>query len=243
MQDFTITNAGKQLMARMIAGSTTANFTRVAASDHDYSGADLEALTDLQGIKQEVFPSDLAVEDATSIRVVAVFDNSALAQRYYVRAVGLYAAEADGTETLYAVSICDDGNPDSLPAFGGKTVYSLTYDMYIRVDSTDQMTLELNPLAYVTAETLMRMINETKALRATPDAYGMVKTSDASDVTDSAGLALPATEKNPELEGTLANQIREANEAITALGAAVIISDTAPSQTENVLWVKPGGST
>lgn len=243
MQDFVITNAGKQLMARMIAGATTANFTKVVASDHDYSGVDLEALTELQDIKQEVFPSDLSVEDATSIRVVAVFDNSEITQRYYVRAVGLYAEEADGTETLYAVSICDDENPDSLPAFGGKTVYSLTYDIYIRVDSTDQMTLELNPLAYVTAETLTHMINETKALRATSETYGMVKLSDASTVVDATGLALPATEKNPDVDGTLANQIRAANTAIAALGAAVIISATAPSQTANVLWVKPGGST
>lgn len=38
-------------------------------------------------------------------------------------------------------------------------------------------------------------------------------------------------------------QNKVVNEAITALGAAVIISDTAPSRTENVLWVKPGGDT
>lgn len=236
MQGFTITNAGKQLMARMIAGAATANFTKVVASDHDYSGAGLEALTELQDIRQEVFPSDLSVEDATSIRVVAVFDNLEITQRYYVRAVGLYAEEADGTETLYAVSICDE-NPDSLPAFGGKTVYSLTYNMYIRVDNTEQMTLELNPMAYVTAETLTRMINETKALRATQDVFGMVKLSDASNVTDMTGIALPATEKNPDVEGTLANQIKEANNAIAAKGASVIISETAPSETDNVLWV------
>lgn len=235
MQGFTITNAGKQLMARMIAGATTSNFTKVVASDHDYSGVDLEALTELQDIKQEVFPSDLSVEDATSIRVVAVFDNSEITQRYYLRTIGLYATESDGTETLYAVSICDE-NPDSLPAFGGKTAYSLTYNMYIRVDNTDQMTLELNPLAYVTVETLTRMINETKALRATQETYGMVKMSDASDVTDAAGLALPATEKNPELEGTLASQIKEANNAIAAKGAPVLIQETAPSDT-TALWV------
>lgn len=235
MQDFTITNAGKQLMARLIAGAATANFTKVVASDHDYSGVDLETLTELEDIRQEVLPSDLSVDDATSIRVIAVFDNSEITQRYYVRAVGLYAEETDGTKTLYAVSICDE-NPDSLPAFGGKTVYSLTYDMYIRVDSTDQMTLEVNPLAYVTAETLTRMINETKALRATKETYGMVKMSDASDVTDAAGLALPTTEKNPELEGTLASQIKEANNAISAKGAPVLIQETAPSDT-TALWV------
>lgn len=220
MQDFTITNAGKQLMARMIAGATTANFTKVAASDHDYSGVDLETLTELQDIKQEVFPSDLSVDDATSIKVTAVFDNSELTQRYYVRAVGLYAEETDGTETLYAVSICDE-TPDSLPAFGGKTVYSLTYSMYIRVDSTEQITLELNPLVYITAETLTRMINETKALRATSETYGMAKLSDSAAVTDSTGLVLAATEKNATIEGTLANQLSRLNTEYTKLSRGI----------------------
>lgn len=235
MQDFTITNAGKQLMARMMAGETIANFTKVAAADHDYSGTDIEALTELQDIKQEVMPSELSVEDATSIRVIAVFENSKIMQRYNIRAIGLYAEESDGTETLYAVSICDE-NPDSLPAFGGKTVYSITYDMHIRVDSTNQVTLELNPLAFATIETLTRMINETKDLRATHESYGMAKLSNASDVTDATGIALPATEKNPDVEGTLAKQIQDANSAIAAKGAPVLIQETTPSDT-SALWV------
>ena len=236
MQDFTITNAGYQLMTRMIAGLTTANFTKVVAADHDYSGVELEKLTALQDIKQEVFPSDLSVEDATSIRVITVFENSKVEQRFYIRAIGLYAEEPDGTETLYAVSICDE-DLDSLPAFGGKKVYSITYDMYIRVDRTDQMTLELNPMAYITAETLTRMINETKALRASSETYGMVKISDASDVTELIGVALPAKEKNPNVEGTLAKQIQDANSRITALGAPVLIQDTEPDD-KTALWVK-----
>ena len=241
MQGFTITNAGKQMMTRLIVGATTANFTKVAASDHDYSGVDLEELTELQDIKQEVFPSDMSMDDATSIRMVSVFDNSQITQRYYVRAIGLYAEESDGTETLYAVSICgDDEDPDSMPAFGGKTVYSLTYDMYIRVDSTDQMTLELNPLAYVTTETLTRIIDETRALRATKEEYGMVKMSDASDVTDATGLALPATEKNASIPGTLANQLKTKGEELNEkIGAKVVITsdDTTPPDDHSVLWV------
>lgn len=42
---------------------------------------------------------------------------------------------------------------------------------------------------------------------ATKNTQGVVKLSDSSAVTDSTGLALPATEKNASIEGTLANQI------------------------------------
>lgn len=46
---------------------------------------------------------------------------------------------------------------------------------------------------------------------ATKEAKGVVKLSDSEDVTDSTGLALPATEKNASIEGTLAHGIAELN--------------------------------
>ena len=45
--------------------------------------------------------------------------------------------------------------------------------------------------------------------------YGHVKLSDSSAVTNSTGLALPATEKNANIEGTLANQISKLNTNLT----------------------------
>lgn len=45
-------------------------------------------------------------------------------------------------------------------------------------------------------------------VKASTSATGHVKLSDSSAVTDSTGLALPATEKNASVDGTLANQIK-----------------------------------
>ena len=60
-------------------------------------------------------------------------------------------------------------------------------------------------------DSLNQAIEEAKALKASLEQYGMVQLNDTSVVTDSTGLALPATEKNPNLEGTLANQISQLN--------------------------------
>lgn len=51
------------------------------------------------------------------------------------------------------------------------------------------------------------IIDEELAQKATAIQLGRVKVTDSSAVTDSTGLALPATEKNAALEGTMANQI------------------------------------
>lgn len=52
------------------------------------------------------------------------------------------------------------------------------------------------------------------SLGATADKAGHVKLSNSSAVTDSTGLALPATEKNAALDGTMANQIATLNKSL-----------------------------
>lgn len=54
---------------------------------------------------------------------------------------------------------------------------------------------------------LESLIEQTQALRADLENYGMVKLSNSSAVTENVGLALPATEKNPNIEGSLANEL------------------------------------
>ena len=66
-------------------------------------------------------------------------------------------------------------------------------------------------------DSLNQAIEEAKALKASLEQYGMVQLNDTSVVTDSTGLALPATEKNPNLEGTLANQISQLNTDLESL--------------------------
>lgn len=66
-------------------------------------------------------------------------------------------------------------------------------------------------LAAAQGKVLKELIDEVKSLRATLNAYGLVKVTDSSAVTDSTGLALAATEKNASISGTLANQISQLN--------------------------------
>ena len=68
-----------------------------------------------------------------------------------------------------------------------------------------------NSIISAKIEELTKAIEDATALRASLQAYGMVKLTDSSAVTDSTGLALPATEKNASIDGTLANQISQLN--------------------------------
>lgn len=59
------------------------------------------------------------------------------------------------------------------------------------------------------------------SLNATANKAGHVKLSSSSAVTDSTGLALPATEKNASLDGTMANQIAALNKSLNVESVAV----------------------
>ena len=56
---------------------------------------------------------------------------------------------------------------------------------------------------------LENRIEELEGREATMETPGLVRISKSSAVTDSAGLALAASEKNASLEGTLASEIKK----------------------------------
>ena len=151
MQDLVITNKGQELMAKMIAGTSTATFTKICTSDFDYSNTDLEDLLEMYDIKQTALISKVSRTDTTLVEVLAAINNSDLKNGYYVRGLGLYAEDSDDNEILYAVSI-ENENPDYMPAFGGKTVSGISYRLNTKVDNSEQVTLEINSAAVPTIE-------------------------------------------------------------------------------------------
>lgn len=153
MYDLVITNKGQELMAKMIAGTSTATFTKICTSDFDYSNTDLENLIEMYDIKQTALISKVSRTDTTLVEVLAAINNSDLESGYYVRGLGLYAKDSDNNEVLYAVSI-DSENPDYMPAFGGKTVSGISYRLNTKVDNSEQVTLEISPAAIPTIEQL-----------------------------------------------------------------------------------------
>ena len=58
-------------------------------------------------------------------------------------------------------------------------------------------------------ERIEQDIERLEGLKASLTQSGSVQLSSASDVTDSTGMALPVTEKNPTIDGTLANELQK----------------------------------
>ncbi len=164
MQNLVITKSGKELLARIIAETTTVQFTRVATSDFDYSEANLEELTSLAQVRQSVLVSEVKRTDLTLVQVHAAMNNTELTEGYYIRAVGLYAQDSDGAESLYAVTISEVA--DYMPAFGGKTISGATFTLNTKVDNSEQVTLVVDPAALATVTQLKEVLEELERLKA-----------------------------------------------------------------------------
>lgn len=226
MQDLIITNQGQELIAKMIAGTSTASFTKIQTSDYDYSKETLKNLTFLYDVKQEALISSVTRTDTTMVEVIGAVNNSELSAGYYVKALGLFASDIDGNEILYAVCIEPD-NPDYMPAFGGKTVSGITYKMNTKVDISSQVTLEISPAAVPTMEqvnNLTVIVNQLNILlNNKADASHTHSASEVSGLPTS----LPANGGNAETVGNAAVM------TTAALGLHRMASGTAAATSAN----------
>lgn len=141
-----ITNKGNELAAQLLAGTTTASFTKIVTSGHDYSGCDLKMLEGLE-IKQETLVSQVEREEAAVVTVYGSIDAEGLTEGYYIQAVGLYAKDAEGMEILYAVA--RDEHPKYLAPYddGSRILSGATFKLHVRVDNADQVSIEVDSAA------------------------------------------------------------------------------------------------
>lgn len=157
MGELVVTNKGKELITKLIEGSETINFTRIKTSIHDYSSDNLEDLTDIEEVRQESMISSVEKTDNTVVEVIAMINNNALQEGYYIKTIGLYAKDSNDNEILYGVSVAGK-YADYMPAYGGKTVSSISYKLITKVDNAEQVNIEINPAAIPT----ITQINELK---------------------------------------------------------------------------------
>lgn len=121
-----------------------------------------------------------------------------------VGGAGAIATEADAG----IVKAGEDIGVDSTGEMSLKTDFTEQTDLAVLTGNEDRQTF-FGKIAKAVSSLISHI-----SLSATADKAGHVKLSNSSAVTDSTGLALPATEKNAALDGTLANKIDALNKSL-----------------------------
>ena len=153
--NFTLTEAGQALMAKLILSQTTAEFTYIKTSSHVYTASQLAALTDLEDIKQSAPVSRVDVVNATTVRIQGSVNNEGLAQGYYINTVGVYADDPDDGEILYCVGL--GVNPAFIPPADAEAVSGASFSFKVMVGNAESVDVTVDPAGYATMQDILTL--------------------------------------------------------------------------------------
>lgn len=127
---------------------------------------------------------------------------------YWMKCVVGGAGSIATTEDAGTVKAGDDIGVDNTGEMSLKTDFTAQEELAELTGTEDRQTF------FGKIAKAVSMLISHIGTSATADKAGHVKLSNSSAVTDSTGLALPATEKNAALDGTLANKIDALNKSL-----------------------------
>lgn len=146
-----ITSKGQALMAKIVAGTATPNFTKISVSDYQYAaGTNYEALTAMASIKQTALVASVSKINAASVKVSGALDNSALVTGYYLRNIGLYAIDPTDGEILYSITTAVQS--DWIPPSSGISASSILIDLITVVSNSANVAVTIDPNATATVK-------------------------------------------------------------------------------------------
>lgn len=174
-----ITKKGQELLAKVVAGTTKLEFTKIKVSDTKLSG-DLASMTGIGTIKQEEKVASVVRKNGSNVTVSASFSNQTLGQGYYVRNLGLYANDPQTGEILYSISVADESTAtaDYMPPFNGIGVSSLMVDLVTAVSNASSVKVNVDPTAGATVAQIVNLqeqIDDVKSFVGyeSSDVYGV----------------------------------------------------------------------
>lgn len=152
MGKFIITDRGKALQAKVLAGKCKYRFIKMAIGDGFASDSnDYADKNDLVSKKTDIEISDVGEKEGGICEVAGVVTNTGLTDAFYVREVGLYAEDPDEGEVLFAARYYE--RPAVMEA-EIDDVYSKEFVFDIGVTSADSISVTVSPAGLLTRGTL-----------------------------------------------------------------------------------------
>lgn len=159
-----ITRNGQTLMAKLMSGTGTVEFTKIGVSSTTYTDTQLEALTSLTGVKQTAPITNIARNNNASVTVEGAISNEELTVGYYMQTIGLYAKDPDAGEILYAVTTASVAG--YMPPFNNRTPSGAQFKLTTTVGNAENVTLQIDPSAVATIGDINRLETSLTDLQA-----------------------------------------------------------------------------
>lgn len=156
-----ITNAGRALLLRAIAGETL-TFTRLAIGSGELEeGQDQDELTALIQEELSITPASLDDSQAGLLAISGDFTGADIDEDFICRELGVFAKGEDNIELLYAYSN-DGDNSSVMRAISSALLVEESISVVVEIDDAENVTAIFNPhTQYAEATTLAGHMNNT----------------------------------------------------------------------------------
>ena len=160
-----ITGKGQELIAKMLAGKKSIEFTKISVSSMQYTLAELEKLKTLGEVRQTGAVTKIAWTDKAAVKVETAFNNKDLTEGYYMRSLGLYAKDPGVGEVLYAVAAETSGNC-YMPPYNRHTVTGVCIRLVTTVGNAKNVSLEVDEATAATVGDVQELREQVEDIKA-----------------------------------------------------------------------------
>lgn len=152
---FTITDKGKALQAKVLAGECQYSFTKIAVGDGYVSTSkEYAAMNDLKNRKVDIEIS-LITAGGSTCTVSGVLSNASVTEAFYVREAGLFAEDPDEGEILFCAHYYD--MPSAVDSASGGA-YTKEFTFEIGIDAADEVNVTVPQTGLMTKADVAAMI-------------------------------------------------------------------------------------
>lgn len=153
--DAFITNAGKEIIAKVIKEKGTIQFTGIAVGTGIYTETEKSksSVEEMVSLKKtlKVFPINSIQHDGDFVILRGVVENTSFTSNQCITEIGLLVEDGqDGV--LYSVSTAE--KPLNIPAYNGSYAYNVTQEAYIAISGDLQITVKRGEDVYALSEDL-----------------------------------------------------------------------------------------
>lgn len=149
-----LTAKGLALLAKWQLGRCTPTVTRAVIGSGSYGASEvITTRTALKAQKLSVGISTKYIQNASTVMLKAIFDNTTLSTGFKVTEIGVYAMDPDDGEILYSLAVStDESLADYLPAYNGSYPSNIVFNYQIEVSNAETVTIQAGSGAYAPAD-------------------------------------------------------------------------------------------
>lgn len=137
-----ITKQGRELIAKTLSRNVYISFTKISLSSSIYAESQLETLSSLSNIKVQS-KAQVFKNDKTSVVVSGTVNNAGLLEGTDINTVGIFAADPDAGEILYAVAIASAKGYLAQPLESNVATAAISLKIYIEVANANQVSISV----------------------------------------------------------------------------------------------------